>query len=1219
MPAARPSAAFDPISPDLDLEALVQQTPNFEYVTRISCDMIDTQGLDTFEKLVLLHVIIGGKPLVIEGFNKRLDEWTFTSGWLQDNHGKKCESPIGTRATENVSIEQARNLSKQSNMTVSIGHYLNNMVKLTNQWNRHNYRDRDRQRLYLKDIDCPEVWHDKLREVIPPNVFYLNDSTGDVGGPGSVDEPNPHAPGLRKSRGVARAGDLMSCLPPAMRAENLMCYIGHEGTYTPAHREMCASLGQNLMVETSGALDLDGKPTKPGSSIWFMTESKDRHLISEYWLSTLGHDIEIETHYAQINAWKSAPFKTYIVEQKLGDFILIPPLAPHQVWNRGTRTMKVAWNRTTVETLELALNEALPRARMVGRDEQYKNKAIIYFALDRYSSLLMHVDHQKKVGQQNMSRDLQQNPKVRQLHKDFRRLFSLYTRLLLSEALPHSPRDDKKIQYLPFDSNVTCSFCRCNIFNRFLTCPTCIVPLQNGEEDAYDICLECYAMGRSCKCMSGYRWVEQFKWQELTSKHERWRQQTITFEGGLSDRSPHPLHMERQYMRKKPLAQVCQEQLKSRPWNDPKKPPAPPKLSKDADESRVNANGEISAKKKKGQVIEKGLMKNHVSNYFEPIWKLSVCKCGRAYSYGSLFRAFDVAPLSVMEDPDWQCPHCRRICSCGKCIKLADMEPYQPTGTILGYDTRRVADPRSIESLVDFRKSNIEWVKKAGDDLPVGEETRRLSRRFNEAEAAKSQGAALDGDHYVDEGGNPPVTEEYDANSSPSTTARSSPNEIPIDPLLGSLPPVAKSDGHQVIHHQGCDDDALHNSKNKEPPFHFVAPSAIMLDQRQLGGGFTTDANGIVFQYPDPTDPDPTVPQYAPPQVEQPSQLSEGAESNKKRRRSDVLQGDFFDPNEANELYHRTQVKRTLQEARRNNRYIIAEAAMSGKSLSVQLKINKYKFASVISQPPSEGMQLPRPKSNMFLLQSDYPAPSNKKPVPNPLKRARVEPDKDFSTRKPKKAKNIWQPSDAEKVASKYIEISSGSDNEDTIEIDESRTGRGEPKPRPLPAYLARKNDVGDSEIPKELSSEPKQRPSRKKSTLVESAITSRPGPNIVVPRSSSKGSKEAIDETTTIAEANRKAKVRAMQWDQENSSGENESERDMSPKKQTPARKSSENVGPCKSPSIAPSKATAAVTPNGGPKSIFSTGKKIRVVAAASTGKSGLSKRKTLRHSLGT
>lgn len=92
MPAQRPSASFDPISPNLDLDALVNETPNFEYVVRISCDMLEQQGLEAFEKLVLLHVIIGGKPLVIEGFQHRLDEWAFSSQWLLDNHGQKCKS-----------------------------------------------------------------------------------------------------------------------------------------------------------------------------------------------------------------------------------------------------------------------------------------------------------------------------------------------------------------------------------------------------------------------------------------------------------------------------------------------------------------------------------------------------------------------------------------------------------------------------------------------------------------------------------------------------------------------------------------------------------------------------------------------------------------------------------------------------------------------------------------------------------------------------------------------------------------------------------------------------------------------------------------------------------------------------------------------------------------------------------------------------------------------
>jgi hypothetical protein len=89
MPSTKPSAAFEPMSPDFDLKALVESTPNFEWVVRIHCDMIDHQGMESFEKLVLIHVILGGKPLVVEGYEARLDRWTFALQWLCDNCGSK--------------------------------------------------------------------------------------------------------------------------------------------------------------------------------------------------------------------------------------------------------------------------------------------------------------------------------------------------------------------------------------------------------------------------------------------------------------------------------------------------------------------------------------------------------------------------------------------------------------------------------------------------------------------------------------------------------------------------------------------------------------------------------------------------------------------------------------------------------------------------------------------------------------------------------------------------------------------------------------------------------------------------------------------------------------------------------------------------------------------------------------------------------------------------
>lgn len=89
MPAQRPCAAFEPIPPDLDVTALVESTPNFEFAVRIHCDAIDEQGLENFEKLVLLHVILGGKPLVIEGYENRLEKWIFSEQWLRDNCATK--------------------------------------------------------------------------------------------------------------------------------------------------------------------------------------------------------------------------------------------------------------------------------------------------------------------------------------------------------------------------------------------------------------------------------------------------------------------------------------------------------------------------------------------------------------------------------------------------------------------------------------------------------------------------------------------------------------------------------------------------------------------------------------------------------------------------------------------------------------------------------------------------------------------------------------------------------------------------------------------------------------------------------------------------------------------------------------------------------------------------------------------------------------------------
>jgi len=90
-PQSHPRAQFVPISPDLDLGALVENTNNFNFVTRLSKEMLKEHSIQSLEKLILRDVVIGGKPLVIEGYGETLDPYLFSPEWLQNNLGKKGE------------------------------------------------------------------------------------------------------------------------------------------------------------------------------------------------------------------------------------------------------------------------------------------------------------------------------------------------------------------------------------------------------------------------------------------------------------------------------------------------------------------------------------------------------------------------------------------------------------------------------------------------------------------------------------------------------------------------------------------------------------------------------------------------------------------------------------------------------------------------------------------------------------------------------------------------------------------------------------------------------------------------------------------------------------------------------------------------------------------------------------------------------------------------
>ncbi|KAJ6258130.1 hypothetical protein Dda_7046 [Drechslerella dactyloides] len=541
-----------------------------------------------------------------------------------------------TRSILEVNI---RDILNKTDKTMRLNQYLRKLHKRASQFTPDNYAG-EQERLYGKDLDCPPEWRSSLATVLPKSIEYWS-----------------------------KRADLMSSLPDNARAENMMCYIGGEGTFTPCHTAMCATLGQNIMIFAS----------EDGSSVWFMTKTADRKIVEDYWSGTLHHNLWIEEHFASIESLMKAPFTVYILHQKVGDLVLIPSSAPHQVWNRGTYTCKVAWDRTTVKTLKLAVEEALPSIRRVCRDEQYKVKAIVYDTLVEYTRVLLSRNET----------ELKFYPP--NIEGDYTELYDLLTKILLDEHFSPSLPKGASLEEIRNEYNVTCSFCRCDIFNRFLTCEGCST---KKTEENYDVCMDCYARGRSCLCVSGLSWVEQHSWDALIGQHEEFRLMAASI---LEENSPNAADAPRYTetlndarTAKRSLATVCQEALRTRPCR------------------------RLASKEGENEGGDRAYC--HICIGEHARWKTIRCTqedegCYKAYCFSCLWHAFGMDTHdNCLAKLSWVCPCCEGFCLHPICDNKPKQNPSHLKRTILGVVTRHVADQRSVESLVDLGNSNAEWL-----------------------------------------------------------------------------------------------------------------------------------------------------------------------------------------------------------------------------------------------------------------------------------------------------------------------------------------------------------------------------------------------------------------------------------------------------------------------------------------------------------------------------
>ncbi|KAI8388752.1 uncharacterized protein BYT42DRAFT_490880 [Radiomyces spectabilis] len=336
------------------------------------------------------------------------------------------------------------------------------------------------RRIYAKDLTCPPEFETYLKKIVPDYLLPLG------------------------------THDLFGCMPPNLRAENLMCYLGGSYTGTALHRDICGTFGHNIMLHTA----------PDAYSEWLLIEHRYRDALANVTHPPRSRVSGQKSFFLDSDrAWcsrhmlKKAGIKTHVIIQKLGDMVLIPSLCYHQVRNVGF-SAKIAWNRATPHTLMAALDEHLPIYRSIVRPEVYRCKAMVCYALRKWLALLKKYEKDTDAPPTDTavlaimpSNDPEEtSPSLMDLPmlQGGKALFLEECRILLHLLAKNliQPETIETIEFEEVSNDIrneacnaglytrTCDFCRSDIFFRYYHCSDC---------SDYDLCMNCYIRGRSCK------------------------------------------------------------------------------------------------------------------------------------------------------------------------------------------------------------------------------------------------------------------------------------------------------------------------------------------------------------------------------------------------------------------------------------------------------------------------------------------------------------------------------------------------------------------------------------------------------------------------------------------------------------------------------------------------------------------------------------------------
>ncbi|KAJ3187360.1 hypothetical protein HDU85_006648 [Gaertneriomyces sp. JEL0708] len=615
-----------PDLPDSVVDALLARLRNGEPVGSFQLvQRVDAQAISEPDLTVIVDKAIKeGTPLVIENSLEAFatddeidltDEELFSLRWLEQHEG-------GTE----ISVKNSFNLDDVHMTIREFVDYIKE--KPPQEWRNEG------KVFYGKDIICPKAWAVRTMTRLPEYFRYK---------------------GLN---------DIFPVLPDYLQADNLMAYVGFDGTNTPGHTDLCGAVGHNLMVRADDN----------GRAIWFIMESTALNDVSRFWQER-GESIYKDNYFAPLDLLAAAPFKVYVIEQKQSDFVIVPPEAAHQVYNKGGVSVKVSWNRMTVDSLRRCVEHVLADYRIHNRPEIYRIKTMVHHFL------------QKMVAKAETWDPSEQRPAAEMLDAMWSVIES-FANVVKDEWIeapsgkalhrPPTPWDDISEPHAR-----TCDFCRADIWNRGFSCIKCAaVPAtkasaklnQNGEPGGavlgsadtaegpekrvcthdpdltFDVCLDCYARGRCCP-------------------HDR----AMMFHEYI------PMGILQAQLRNAVIVYnklVGPEQSVAKDWLD----------GFFNGTSSVVPTATVAYEVYEGHNGKSGPSKccHSCRSSCGPQWAFITCQCGTPYCARCLWNRMGLRFYDVKKQRTWNCPRCTNTCNCLNCLRTWDSKDPIPFPIVAG-------------------------------------------------------------------------------------------------------------------------------------------------------------------------------------------------------------------------------------------------------------------------------------------------------------------------------------------------------------------------------------------------------------------------------------------------------------------------------------------------------------------------------------------------------